>query len=198
MRDRWSGASEREMNKKVKEKDWELRTTIDSIIRAKRISTHVDVKVPYKYELLECADIPSEIPKGNPIGYETDILIREDLPNGRWKPRVIVELKINSVNTHGSITYSEKAYAHKSVFPYLRYGIVIGNHEGPIPWRLHRHGMNFDFMMVISAFKPTKAEVAKLSRILASEIEASRQIERIVYKQDALDCRALHRKLCLD
>jgi hypothetical protein len=115
------------------EKEWakQLRDAIASSVQSEEISAHVYKRVPYKFEMLECGDIPTY----RPIGYATDILIREDVSNDRWKPRVIIELKINSINTHDSITYSEKAYAHKSVFPYLRYGIVIGNHKGPILWR---------------------------------------------------------------
>jgi hypothetical protein len=188
------------MSQHVREKEWakKLRDEIDSCIRIKGISTHVNLEVPYKFEMFECTEVRGEKPKGKPIGYATDILIREDISTERWKPRVIVELKINSINTHDSITYSEKAYAHKSVFPYLRYGIVIGNHRGPIPWRLHRHGVHFDFMMVITSIKPTKTEISKLTGILKSEIDASRKVESIIFKQNALDCRTLHRKLCLD
>ena len=54
----------------------------------------------------------------NYIGYETDILIFEKFDKKRWKPRIIIETKINSVTTHDAITYSQKAQTHKYVHPY--------------------------------------------------------------------------------
>ncbi|GAI54911.1 unnamed protein product, partial [marine sediment metagenome] len=57
-----------------------------------------------------------------------------------------IEGKINSVTTHGAITYSQKASTHKNVHPYLRYGILLGNRKHyPLPGRLFRHGAYFDF-----------------------------------------------------
>jgi hypothetical protein len=52
--------------------------------------------------------------------------------------------------------------------------------------------------MVIPAFKPTKAELVKLGDILDDEIDASRQVERIIYKQTPVTYRTLHRKLCIE
>ena len=45
--------------------------------------------------------------------YETDILILEEMGNDEWKPRVIIEAKINSITTHDAITYSKKSQTHK-------------------------------------------------------------------------------------
>src|SRR3954470_21014134 len=122
----------------MNEKKWakQLRNEIASCIRSKNVTVDVGIKVPYKFEVLECG---KKKPDGKPIAYATDVLIREKRPSGLWKPRVVIELKINSINSHDAITYSEKAYAHKTVFPYLRYGLVLGNHARPIPWRLYRH-----------------------------------------------------------
>lgn len=185
---------------KITEKEWaeKLRESIAAGIQTNEVSVHVGKRVPYRFEMLECSDDRKAKPVSKPIGYATDILVRQDVGNGKWKPRVVIELKINSINTHDSITYSEKAYAHKAVFPYLRYGIVIGNHKGPIPWRLYRHGLNSDFMMVIAGFEPTEKELAELGGILNEEIEASRQVETIIYKQSAFKYRTLHRELILD
>ncbi|SFI52856.1 hypothetical protein [Nitrosomonas sp. Nm34] len=40
------------------------------------------------------------------MAYETDILIYEKNNNKIWKPRVVIETKLESATTHDSITYS--------------------------------------------------------------------------------------------
>jgi len=73
----------------------------------------------------------------NLIKYETDLIICQNLSENEWKPRIIIEGKLNSVTTHDAITYSQKAATHKNVHPFLRYGILIGNRKHfPLPGRL--------------------------------------------------------------
>ena len=54
------------------------------------------------------------------ISFATDPAFTEKLPNGRCKPRVVVEAKLGSITTHDAITYSQKAAVHRSVI--LTYG----------------------------------------------------------------------------
>ena len=80
--------------------------------------------------------------------YETDLLVSEKVTDQKWKPRLIIEVKIKAVTTHDAITYSQKASEHKIVHPYLRYGILVGSREHyPLPGLLFRHGVHFDFML---------------------------------------------------
>jgi len=136
------------------------------------------------------------------MGYETDILIYEQLKEKIWKPRIIIEAKINSVTTHDAITYSQKAQAHKNVHPYLRYGILIGNRKHhPLPGRLFRHGSHFDFMQSWKTFEPDKREWSTLIDILKSEYEASLTLDEIIYNSRSKDREkytCLHRPLKLD
>lgn len=82
------------------------------------------------------------------MAYETDILVYEEGKKQAWKPRVVIETKINRITTHDAITYSQKSASHKYVHPYLRYGVFIGNRKNyPLPGRLFRHGAHFDFML---------------------------------------------------
>lgn len=114
--------------------------------------------------------------------YETDILISELSDSEVWTPRVVIETKINSVTTHDAITYSQKAQTHKSVHPYLRYGILIGNRKNyPLPGRLFRHGQQFDFMLSWKKFISDKIEFKTLIEILNDEIKASRILEEIIF-----------------
>lgn len=157
------------------------------------------LKLPYASEVLTYNDKKPE--QQNFIGYETDILIFEQLDESRWKPRIIVEAKINSVTTHDAITYSQKAQTHKNVHPYLRYGILIGNRRSyPLPGRLFRHGQHFDFMLSWKSFEGEKSEWDSLIEILKSEYEASLILDEIIFNSRAKDRKkftSLHKPLKL-
>ena len=167
--------NEREWVKSIiKEIENKIRKTNDLI----RVSD--GFKLSYSFEILSYKDAePIETSKSD---YETDILISELLENGTWKPRVIIEAKINSVTTHDAITYSQKAQAHKNVHPYLRYGIIIGNREHhPLPGRLFRHGQHFDFMNSWKGFTADESELEILIKIILEEINASKTLDKIIY-----------------
>ena len=131
--------------------------------------------------------------------YQTDMIIVEHARNGDYWPRVVVEAKIRSVSTHDAITYSAKAAAHRAVHPYLRYGMMLGKRGNfPLPWRLYSHGTEFDFMISFKSFKPSDVEMRQLSKLLHSEVQASRTLQRILtrgHKGDHDLHTMLHRKL---
>jgi hypothetical protein len=113
-------------------------------------------KIPYGYEIRVCRTEPET----EAISFATDFVIVEDYPDGGWKPRVVVEAKVDNLTTHDAITYSHKAAHHKSVFPYLRYGIMLGNRQHyPLPGRLYRHGTQFDFMISFREHEPSPKEI---------------------------------------
>lgn len=94
----------------------------------------------------------------------------EENHDGSWKPRVVVEATVGSITTHDAITYSHKAANHKSVFPYLRYGIMLGNHQHhPLPGRLYRHGTQFDFMISFQRHDLTQKEREAFRDLLLEE-----------------------------
>ena len=95
---------------------------------------------------------------------------------------MILELKIKTFTTHDAITYSQKALTHKTVHPYLRYGILLRNRTHyPLPGRLFRHGAHFDFMASWVGFHPTDEELYGLADVIESEIKASRMLEESIY-----------------
>lgn len=137
-------------------------------------------RIPYALEVIGYGD------QGNHdlrhMGYQTDLVITESIAEDVWKPRVILELKIKTVSTHDAITYSQKALTHKTVHPYLRYGILLGNRTHyPLPGRLFRHGAHFDFMASWVGFHPTDEELYGLADVIESEIKASRMLEESIY-----------------
>lgn len=129
---------------------------------------------------------------GSP-GYSTDMIITEPLGSSAWIPRVVVEFKLGSVTTHDALTYSAKAATHKSVHPYLRYGIVIGKHAGPVPRRLTRHGQQFDFMLTLESEKLSRSDRGRLIQLLMEEVDASRVMSNLMVGKSRISL--FHRKL---
>jgi hypothetical protein len=188
----------------MNEKEW-----VKTIVHRMETSLHefdnnlrvIDgLRLPYSNEILSYIDNVPE--KQNFIGYETDILIFEQLNEKEWKPRIIIETKINSVTTHDAITYSQKSQTHKNVHPYLRYGILIGNMENKsLPGRLFRHGQHFDFMQSWERFKPKDKEWSMLIKVLKMEYEASLTLEEIIFNSRSRNRKKyslLHRPLRLE
>ncbi len=161
--------------------------TVQEFIGAFFTKTHPNLdilqgaKLPYANEVLEYQGTEPTV--NRPIGYETDLLVIEKSGSGSWKPRVVIECKIDRVTTHDAITYSEKSFFHKRVHPYLRYGILIGNRKNyPLPGRLFRHGLYFDFMASWAGFTSTGVEQADLLDILLDEVESSRSLEEMLFQ----------------
>ena len=188
----------------MNEREW-VKTVIPKIEESLRLFNNKlrvtdGLKLPYSSEILSYHK--NEPKDKNFIRYETDILIYEQLDKERWKPRVIVETKINSITTHDVITYSQKAQTHKNVHPYLRYGILIGNRKHyPLPGRLFRHGEHFDFMLSWKEYNAEDAEWNSLIEILKSEFEASVTLEEIIFNSRSKDrarYTSLHRPLVLN
>lgn len=150
-------------------------------------------RLPYSLEIRGYDK--SDAPQKSLMSYQTDLLIRETSKDGSWKPRLIVEVKIESVSTHDAITYSQKAAAHKNLHPYLRYGFLIGgNKEASLPGRLIRHGLEFDFMVSWTSLEPSVSEVRGLAKLILDEVEASRSLESIVFDTRA---KGRDRYVCL-
>lgn len=152
-------------------------------------------KIPYGYEIRAYR----EEPETEAISFATDFIVVEEYPDGSWKPRVVVEAKVGSVTTHDAITYSHKAANHKSVFPYLRYGIMLGDRQHySLPGRLYRHGTQFDFMISFKDYKLSPKELEAFRNVLLEEVRASQALENMIYqsrKKDRDHHTLFHRRL---
>lgn len=112
--------------------------------------------------------------------YETDLLIA-DTDNEGWIPRVVVECKIGSINTHEALAYSTKAATHKQVHPYLRYGVLIGERTASgVPRRLIRHGAYFDFLVVWQGKEARRKVLPQFCELLIGEVRASRMVQNLL------------------
>lgn len=163
--------------------------------RSRSLRIRTGLRLAYSYEIVSY----EESSRPRRADFVTDLAIVETTSDGSWKPRVVVEAKMQSVTTHDAITYSHKAAVHRSVHPYLRYGVMLGDRRSyPLPGRLVRHGTQFDFMASFRGIRPSAEELARLIRILRSEVAASRTIERMLYesrKRDRDRYTLLHRRL---
>lgn len=83
-------------------------------------------------------------PKRGQLAFQTDILIK----NAKV-PLVVIEIKYGGFSTHDILTYSAKALRHKEVYPYVRYGLVVGG-ANKIDRKFFTHNSGFDFAIAIS------------------------------------------------
>ena len=170
-----------------------VRTGFAQSERSLKIKTQL--KIPYGYEIRAFR----EEPQAEAISFATDFIVVEEYPDGCWKPRVVVEAKVDSITTHDAITYSRKAADHKSVFPYLRYGIMLGNRRHyPLPGRLYRHGTQFDFMISFKEHEPSTKELEAFNSLLLEEVQASQALDNMIYRSRSKDREhhtLFHRKL---
>ena len=107
----------------------------------------------------------------------------------------LFEVKL-TINTHAVITYSQKAADHRTVSPYLRYGMLAVGFA-TLPGRLLRHGSYFDFMVRCGTTLPD-SELRALADLVHQEVEASRRLEAILYESPQPRTTLLHRSLRLD
>ena len=174
-------------------------TKLDTEVKkiSRKLHAESGLKISYANEIRSYIDSKSN--ENLLMKFETDLLIYEKQKTGVWKPRIIIETKIRSVTTHDAITYSQKAFTHKHLHPYLRYGILLGERENyAIPGRLFRHGLNFDFMLSWKKIKPSKIEWDNLLKIIKSEIKASKNLEEMIYDSRLRDRKritVLHKPL---
>jgi len=148
-------------------------------------------------EIHKGVDPGGEPVRGGGKGFEQDILIRDSRIVGREVvPRVVAEVKFKGVTaqgpgvtTHDVIVYSEKARRIRTVYPYLRYGLILGGFQR-IPGRVLRLGQGFDFIFAIS-YPPFVTQQIDATRMaLSEEVQASRDLARIAYgRQDITSFR---------
>jgi len=103
--------------------------------------------------------------------FQTDILIKNEM----MIPLVAIETKYSKITTHDILTYSTKAVKHKEIYPYLRYGLIIGDLEG-IPDKFFIHNQGFDFA---ASLKDINNE-EELNRIIAELKEQIGDAEKVL------------------
>lgn len=117
-------------------------------------------------------------PKRGQFAFQTDLCVFENISDDLTIPRVVLEFKAN-LTTHDVLTYSAKARKHKQVYPYLRYGLVIGN-ESTVPGRFFTHNESLDFCVAAASYKKNRLHEL-FAKLLREEVAASRELEKIAF-----------------
>jgi hypothetical protein len=133
--------------------------------------------------------------RGKGKGFEQDLLIWEAREHSHTSiiPRVSIELKLNRVTTHDAIIYSEKARRLRSVYPYARFGLILGN-LSQIPGRVLRLSQQFDFISTLQV-PFVEEEIKEIETLLISEVALSRQLSDLLEKGTRI--KYLRRELVL-
>lgn len=121
--------------------------------------------------------------RGRGRGFEQDILVFDEVGEGHTSvvPRVVLEVKLASVTTHDVIVYSEKADRIRRVYPYLRYGFVLGGMSS-IPGRVLRLGQRFDFIAAINE-APNAEEFGAFANVIRAEARASVALTEVLFEK---------------
>lgn len=140
-------------------------------------------------------DREREPTRGGGTGFEQDLLIFERAPDASADtaivPRVSVELKFGGVSTHDAIVYSEKARRIRAIYPFVRYGLVLGGLTA-IPGRTLRLGTEFDFIVALP-IPIRKTALDRVVKMLRRELRLSRKLTSILRGRDRVS--VLYRSL---
>jgi hypothetical protein len=131
---------------------------------------------------LQLAVDPKKPTRGQ-SAFQTDLCVFEKISDAAEIPRVVMEFK-PGLSTHDVITYSTKARKHKQVYPYLRYGLVIGNLE-KIPGRFFTHNEALDFCVAAARHKAVRVHEL-FATLLKQEVAASRRLEQIIFGKESV------------
>ena len=81
-------------------------------------------------------------PARGQYAFQTDIVIKKRINEKVSIPLVVIEIKYGGLTTHDVLTYSAKALKHKDIYPYLRYGLVLGGLKSiPNRFFVHKSGI---------------------------------------------------------
>lgn len=84
-------------------------------------------------------------------------------------PLVVIETKFGGFSTHDVLTYSTKAIKHKEVYPYIRYGLVVGG-RNKIDRKFFTHNSGFDFAVALGNMED---DLKELVEIIEKQLEAA-------------------------
>jgi hypothetical protein len=114
--------------------------------------------------------------RGKDYAFQVDLLIAK---KDYELPLIVIETKYEKLTTHHILTYSTKALKHKGIYPYLRYGLVIGgvNH---IPKKFFTHNEGFDFAFALDDVNNDEA-IDKLIEVIKQEINNAETLLKIIF-----------------
>jgi len=116
-------------------------------------------------------------PKRGEYAFQTDITITKKENN---LPLVVIEIKYGDFITHDVLTYSTKALRHKEIYPYLRYGFIVGGID-KIQNKFFTHNVGFDFAFALKEFD--EVNLKSLYNIIQEQIKSSELLLDIFTKK---------------
>ena len=152
-------------------------------------------RLPYTYEVLDLE--ANDASKNRATDYPTDLLLYDQLNNGWWAPRVVIDCILGEVTSKDVLAFSARAARHKHVHPYLRHGVLVGGKNlFSVPClRMVRHGDRFDFVASWSDDVANKTEWALFTELLREEVQRSRTIQKLFATDQETKYSILHRQL---
>jgi hypothetical protein len=131
--------------------------------------------------------------RGGGTGFEQDLLVFERSSDGQTSiiPRVSVELKFGGVSTHDSIVYSEKARRIRAIYPFVRYGLILGG-LGHVPGRTLRLGTEFDFILTVPE-RVSAVTLGRIAKLVRKEVRLSARMIAVLRGREKI--AILHRSL---
>jgi len=112
-------------------------------------------------------------PKRGVYAFETDLLIEDS-----HRPLVVCELKLG-ITSHDVITYSAKAAKHKEIYPFLRYGLLIGG-QSTVDARFFTHNSDLDFVLALSLDQPALGQqFTVLYDLVENQIKSAERLVRV-------------------
>lgn len=141
----------------------------------------------YELKLDENLEISEDVknPKRGSSAFETDVTIFEK-KNKIEIPLIVIEVK-ERLTSHDVITYSNKASRHKSVYPYLRYGLVAYELDS-IPKRFFKHNKDIDFFLAIKNYCKDNDKLKNiLYELINNELKVFENIQNILHSKEKLD-----------
>ncbi len=171
-----------EIAKKIRDKlDKKLKNYETKVKKNLLYNIPIDSKGEIELDLKE----DGEAKRGH-NAFQQDILVyeekeaRSDMCEVKVIPRVAMELSMNKVSTHTAIQYSKKASMLKSIYPYLRYILVIFG-KSEIDKRVLKHGEDFDAIVTL---KNDRNGWQTLAEIVRRQIRISEEIRKALFGRD--------------
>lgn len=112
-------------------------------------------------------------PKRGRYAFQTDITIVENN-----LPLVIIETKYGDFTSHDVLTYSTKALKHKEIYPYIRYGLVVGGKDR-IDNKFFTHNVGFDFAIALREINETdfdETDLGRLNKIIKAQLKSAKRL----------------------
>ncbi len=132
----------------------------------------------------EIIDYGVKLVRHHSVLQKVDLLVSERIHDDRWTPRIAIECLTGDPQSRTALALHGRASQLKAVNPSMRFGAFVGGFAGPgLPLRLAKSCPALDFIAVWNETMPTREQWARIAAIIAAEVEASRTLEGLIFKQ---------------